>query len=145
MMPVGNAICLLPAKSLMYPRYAEERTLMSSSNHPWKAREMWQVSAACCSCLHSWHMGCTWAVCIRASGQECTTTLTAAGSKDSSHPDTPCHPPSVQADELCLGELPCSSNEALHQPFKLSIPQVAISSEFLTNLKTWILSTKSNE
>lgn len=82
---------------------------------------------------------------IRASGLECMTTLRAVGSKDGSHPDTPCHPLSIQADELCLGELPRSSSEALHQSFKLSIPQVAINSEFLTNLKPWLLSTKSNE
>lgn len=73
------------------------------------------------------------------------TTLTAVGSKDGCHPDIPCHPLSIQADELCLGELPCSSNEALYQSFKLSIPQVAINSEFLTNLKPWLLSTEINE
>lgn len=96
----------------------------------------WVLPAAAAFTLGTWEVP---ELCIRASGQECMTTLTAVGSKDGSHPL------SIQADELCLGELPRSSSEAPYQSFKLSIPQVAINSEFLTNLKTWLLSTKSNE
>lgn len=61
-MPVDNAICLPPAKSLVHHRYVgrentdefKHSSLKREGNVAGECRQ-----AACCSCLHSWHMGCT--------------------------------------------------------------------------------------
>lgn len=83
--------------------------------------------------------------CVRATGRGRRTTPTVVGREDGGRPAAPCHPSRVRAGEPRLTEPPCSADAALLRSVKPSISQVAINGEFLTNLKPWLLSSKTNE
>lgn len=90
------------------------------------------------------HMGRTWAMhqVYRISAGQLWQLLAA---KTAATLPLPATPLSAQTDELSLGELPRSSDAVPLQSFKPSISQMAINGEFLTNLKPWLLSSKTNE